>query len=96
MKGTIEAFTLAIPLRVIRHTVHLLDTVHLTWFLHQCQLKVPALVTADAFWDPLAAEPILDKDLNHSYRLLVPCGDCYDVLCEHISHDKNPGHRWQH
>ena len=35
------------------------------------------------------ADPVADKDLNHTYCLLVPCGDCYSVLCEHVSHDKN-------
>ena len=43
----------------------------------------------EAFWDSLMADPVADKDLNHTYCLLVPCGDCYSVLCEHVSHDKD-------
>ena len=43
----------------------------------------------DAFWDSIAAEPVLDKDLHNRHRLLVPGGDCYSVLCEHISHDQD-------
>ena len=48
----------------------LLDAIHLAKSLYQARFKVSALVTVDAFWDFVAAEPVSDKDLHDRHRLV--------------------------
>lgn len=80
MHGSVEAFTLPVPLRVVGRGAALLDPIQFTQLLHQDTLKVPPLVRVDPGRHPKTIKPLSDQDPCHRGRLLVTSRNCLGEL----------------